>query len=348
VIVFETSPQPSIRAGEEDLGGRRVAGRLLPYGVEPEPGIVRFDPIARSFARRRAETSVSVGPASAQAWREAALRLPPGPILVGPGSRAEEVYGAYRAAAEGAVAAGRAVYLLDPPEAGIPREAAGVVALCSFVAGTVAGTAAGTAAGSTAAFPALRAARARGLVCGVLFPLIPDWTAEPAAIESLVAEAAASGARAATPLVPVADGEARRAIVEARSLDGEAADVFFAAIHHREWVAAMAERLPAVRSRCAARGLGLLPPRPTGPREPAGNAAASARLEERAELEALPEHRAEALRAAVRWIDESGRDLAAIAREGNFRRVFPFDGDVAAETEAALRLGSQPQPRPVR
>ncbi len=329
MIVFETSPQPTVRTGEEDIGGRRVAGRLLPYGPEPEPGIVRFDPIARRFARRREETTVSVGPSSPEAWREAAQRLPPGPVLVGPGPRGsvEEVRGAYRAAAEGALGAGRAVYLLDPPEAGLPREAAGtaVVALCSFMAG------------SAAPFPALRAARARGLVCGVLFPLIPDWTAEPAGIESLAGEAAAAGARAATPLVPEADGEARRAIVEARSLDGEAADVFFAAIHHRDWVASMAERLPAVRSRCAARGLGLLPPRPSGPREPAGNAAASARLEERAELDALPEHRAEALRAAVRWIDESGRDLAAVAREGNFRRVFPFDGDVAAEAEAALR-----------
>ncbi|HEY2798783.1 MAG TPA: hypothetical protein VGK26_12900 [Thermoanaerobaculia bacterium] len=340
MIVFETSPQPAVRAGEEDLGGRRVAGRLLPYGAEPEPGSLRYDPITRKFPRRRAEAVVTVGPASAEAWREAALRLPPGPVLVGPGSRAEEVRGAYRAAAEGALAAGRAVYLLDPPEAGLPRESAaagtaGMVALCSY------------AAGSEAAFPELRAAKARGLVCGVLFPLIPGWTAEPAAIESLVAEAAAAGARAATPLVPEADGEARRAIVEAHSLVGEAADTeaFFALIHHREWVAAMIERLPAVRSRCAARGLGLLPPRPIGPREPAGNAAASARLEEHAELDALAEHRAEALRAAVRWIDESGRDLAAVDREGNFRRVFPFDGDVAAEVEAALRLDVL---RPVR
>jgi hypothetical protein len=327
VIVFETSPQPAVRAGEEEIGGRRVAGRLLPYGAEPEPGILRFDPITRRFPRPRSETTVPVGPAIAEAWREAALRLPPGPVLVGPGSRAEEVRGTYRAAAEGALAAGRAVYLLDPPEAGLPGESSGfgMVALCSY------------AAGSPTAFPALRAARKRGLVCGVLFPLIPDWTAEPAAIESLVAEAAASGARAATPLVPEADGEARRAIVEARSLDGEAADVFFAAIHHREWAAGMVERLPAVRSRCAARGLGLLPPRPTGPREPAGNAAAAARLEERAELDALPEHRAALLRGAARWIDECGRDLAAVAREGNFRRVFPFDGDVAAEAEAAFR-----------
>ena len=119
------------------IGGRRVAGRLLPYGAEPEPGILRFDPITRRFPRRRAETTVPVGPASVEAWREAALKLPPGPVLVGPGSRAEDVRGAYRAAAEGALAAGRAVYLLDPPEAGLPREsAAGMVALCSYAAGS--------------------------------------------------------------------------------------------------------------------------------------------------------------------------------------------------------------------
>ncbi|HEY1252311.1 MAG TPA: hypothetical protein VGH97_14095 [Thermoanaerobaculia bacterium] len=338
MIVFENAPQPAVRAGEAEIGGRRVAGRLLPYGADPDAGMLRFDPLTRRFPRRREETVVMVGPANAEAWREAALRLPSGPVLVGPGGdgSVEEIRGAYRAAAEGALAAGRAVYLLDPPADGIPRQSAatgkaGMVALCAY------------AARSTTAFPALAAARTRGLVCGVLFPLVPGWTAEPAAIEAILGEAAAAGARAATPLVPEADGEGRRAIVEARTFpvdgDGDAADMdaFFALIHHREWVGGMVERLPAVRSRCAAHGLGLLPPRPTGPLEPAGNAAASARLEERAELDALPEHRAAVLRAAVRWIDESGRDLAAVAREGNFRRVFPFDDVVASEAEAALR-----------
>ncbi len=112
---------------------------------------------------------------------------------------------------------------------------------------------------------------------------------------------------------------------------------FFGRIHHREWVPLMGERLAEVRRLGAARGLAVLPPRPTGQREPRGNAAVSSRLEERAELEGLPEHRAASLRAAVRWIDESGRDLAAVAREGNFRRVFPFDGELAAEAEAAFQ-----------
>jgi hypothetical protein len=38
-----------------------------------------------------------------------------------------------------------------------------------------------------------------------------------------------------------------------------------------------------------------------------------------------------------RWIDDSRRDLAAVAREGNFRKVFPFGPDIAGEAEAALR-----------
>jgi hypothetical protein len=45
--------------------------------------------------------------------------------------------------------------------------------------------------------------------------------------------------------------------------------------------------------------------------------------------------------AAARWIDESGRDLGAIAREGNFRRIFPWDGEVAEESEAALLASAE-------
>jgi hypothetical protein len=78
-----------------------------------------------------------------------------------------------------------------------------------------------------------------------------------------------------------------------------------------------------------------MPPRPAG-RQPRANAAAAARLEEAAELAPAGEHRDSLLLAAVRWIDESGRDLGAIAREGNFRRIFPWGGAVADASEAAL------------
>ena len=73
-----------------------------------------------------------------------------------------------------------------------------------------------------------------------------------------------------------------------------------------------------------------------GSREPASNAVASGRLEERAQAAHSDEHRAALLHAAARWIDESGRDLASIAREGNFAKVFPFGADIAREAEDAL------------
>ncbi len=89
---------------------------------------------------------------------------------------------------------------------------------------------------------------------------------------------------------------------------------------------------------CAARGLACLIPRPVGEFEPSANAAAAGRLEERANaLFSLDEHRAALLHAAVRWIDESARDLAPIVAEGNFRKIFPFADEIAREAEAALQ-----------
>ena len=55
-----------------------------------------------------------------------------------------------------------------------------------------------------------------------------------------------------------------------------------------------------------------------------------------AEIEDDDEHRSALLHAAARWIDESGRDLRAVLAEGNFRKVFPFAPEVAAEAEKAL------------
>ena len=80
-----------------------------------------------------------------------------------------------------------------------------------------------------------------------------------------------------------------------------------------------------------------MPPRPVGRAERAGNAAAAARLEELAERVESDEPRAALLYAAIRWIDACGRDLAAVAREGNFRKIFPFAQDTGDVVEGALR-----------
>jgi hypothetical protein len=119
-------------------------------------------------------------------------------------------------------------------------------------------------------------------------------------------------------------------------VDDAGAEGFFEAIHHGDWTRGLLERISAVRAACAARGLALLPPRPLGRGEPPGNSAAADRLEERAEISEAGEHRVALLHAAVRWIDEAGRDLSAVAREGNFSRVFPFSGEILAEAAASL------------
>ena len=120
-------------------------------------------------------------------------------------------------------------------------------------------------------------------------------------------------------------------------VEPELADRFFEVIHHGDWPERLAGRVAAVREAAAGRGLLALPPRPVGAGRAARQSrAAAARLEERADAPETGEHRAALLHAAVRWIDESSRDLSAVAREGNFRKVFPFDGQVGDWAEAAF------------
>jgi hypothetical protein len=327
VIVYEPAASAAARIGETVVAGRRLAGRLLPYGLDPIGPSFRFDPVERCFKNGRPDTIVLAGPADPEAWREALARIPEGPVLIGPCAPAEEVRGAFRAAAEAAIASGRAVYLLDPEPAGLPVAAGGAaVVLCSWRPGRAA-----------AAFPGLAEAHAAGLRAAALVPLLPGWTAEPEELGALIAAARAGGAASLSAIVPASDGPGRRAIVAAReAASGGAADRFFDLIHHGDWPSQMSRRVSAFQSACTAAGLSLLPPRAIGRGTPPGNVRAAARLEELAETSDRGDHHAALLHAAVRWIDEAPRDLAAVAREGNFRKVFPFPEDIRDEAEAAL------------
>ncbi|HWZ86239.1 MAG TPA: hypothetical protein VN032_08560 [Thermoanaerobaculia bacterium] len=328
MIVFESAAAPAVRPGEALVAGRRLAGRLFPYGADAGEAPLRFDPVDHRFVFRRPDAAVMVGPWEVEPWTAALGRVASGPVLVGPCSSAESVRGAYRAAAAAAVASGRPAYLLDPEADGIPPAAGdAIVALCSWKPGRPA-----------LAFPGLGAAREAGLAAAALFPLLPGWTAEAGELEALAAAAKAGGAVSLTAVPPALDGEGRRGIVEARAAtDPPGTDVFFDLVHHGGWSDRMAERLAAARAAAARHGLALLPPRPVGKGERRGNAAAASRLEEMAEEHEAEEHRAALLHAAVRWLDDSARDLAAVAREGNFRKVFPFGADIADAAEAALR-----------
>ena len=160
----------------------------------------------RDRAARRGRARLASKP-----WREAIARLPAGPVLVGPPAPgARRVRGAGRAAAEAAIEAGRPVYLLDPEPEAHARGSPGRPpwSLCSWRPGR------GPSALSRRSLASARRGRS---LCAPLFPLIPGWTAEDEAIEALADAAAAGGAASLTALVPAADGEGRRAIVEARS-----------------------------------------------------------------------------------------------------------------------------------
>jgi hypothetical protein len=328
MIVYENAPEPAVRSGEFDLAGRRVAVRAVPYAGEAGVSRWRFDPLDRRFVSRPPRGAIAVGPHDPGAWAAALARMQPGTVLVGPGDPAEEIRGAYRAAADGAAAAGRGVYLLEPSPAGLP-EGPPEAFIPLFVALP------------DAPPEGLEGALGRGFAAGCLLPLIPGWTAAPEMIEKTVSTLARSGASFVAGIVPAQDGQARRKIVEARAeLDPGVPDDFFENVHHGDWSGEAEAARMLLRQACAARGLASLAPRPLGRGEPAVNSAAAGRLEEKADtLSAREEHRASLLHAAARWIDEWGRDLAPIVKEGNFRKIFPFGEDLAGEAEEALRGG---------
>ncbi len=320
MILYEET-DAIVRFGEHDLAGRRVAARAFPYSREVGPHQFRFDPIERQFLRRETQGRVLVGPHDPVAWRRELARGPAGPALIGPSDPAEEIRGAYLAAAEGAREAGRGAFLLDPEPSGLPAapEKAFVAVFCWQPQATPVG--------------AIAEATERGIPSGLLFPVVPGWTGEPEFLAELLVLVSAAGLAFLSPVAPVSAGNARRNIVEAR---GEA-EGFFEAIHHLDWANALPASLHAARETIVSRGLAVLPPRPVGAGQPRGNAAVAARLEEKADAAARDEHRSALLYAAARWIDESGRDLKAVFSEGNFRKVFPFGPEIASEAEEALR-----------
>jgi hypothetical protein len=327
VIVYERG-NPVVWSGEAEIGGRRIAARVVPYEGEIGPSGFRFDPIAPNVFVRAAAETVAAGPSDADLWRDAVLRAPAGPVLVGPGGAAEPVRGAFAAAAEGARAAGRAVYLLDPDSESLPAppEDPFVALFCGLPEPSL--------------WPRIQVCASR-IRCGLVLPILPGWTAEPDRLRESVERAARAGACFVAGLVLPDDGETRRRVVAVRGLvESGSEESYFDRVHHGDWAAESARALARLDAESRRRGLAVRPPRPSGDGEPAGNAAASARLEELADAEESNEHRAALLRAAVRWLDERSRDLAPVVAEGNFRKIFPFGSDIAPEVERAL--GSLP------
>jgi hypothetical protein len=285
-----------------------------------------FDPVERVIFRRRPDATIGAGPVDPRAWETALSRFAAGPVLVGPAEPAgEPVWGAFAAARDGARLAGRPIYMLDPPQA-LPAEAdPDIVVLVTW------------SPAEPMPFDRIAQAARSGLAAGYVFPLLPGWTSDRAAVAALVGESRAAGASFIAPVLPDRGGVSRRTILEARAETAPSdAERIFGRVHHGDWEVELTQALSWAVEAAAQAGIPAIPPRPRGRGEPAANAAAAARLEELAHVASADEHRAAMVRAAVRWIDGSGRDLAAVAREGNFGRVFPFGSELAGEAERAL------------
>jgi len=327
MIVYEQG-NPIVWAGESEIGGRRIAARVVPYEGQIGPSGFRFDPIPPNVLVREAAETVAAGPSDAEPWRAAILRSPAGPVLVGPGGPAEPVRGAFAAAAEGARSAGRAVYLLDPAPESLPNppDDPFVAIFCGL---------------PEASLWSRIEESASHVRCGLVLPILPGWTAEPDRLRESVDRAVRAGACFVTGLLLPDDGETRRRVVAVRGLvEPGSEEAYFDRVHHGDWSGESVRAADRLDAETRRRGLAVRPPRPSGEGEPAGNAAASARLEELADAEEANEHRAALLRAAVRWLDERSRDLTPVVAEGNFRKIFPFGSDIAPEVERAL--GSVP------
>jgi hypothetical protein len=325
MIVYEQGTAAAVKFAEQELAGRRIVARAFPYEGDFGRSGYRFDPVERVFSCGESTGAMVAGPFDPEVWEEALSGGPAGAVLIGPGCAAEGVRGAYRAAAEGAAKSGRAVYLDEPDPEGLP-EAASPTFVAVFV----------LLPDRKAALQRLEEVASRGFAAGGLLPLISGWTDTAEWIDAAVSDAAAAGARFLAPLLPVSDGLARRRIVEARAeVEPDAADDFFDLIHHGGSFAVGNSVRNLLAAACRRANLSAFPDRARGPLEPPANAAAAARLEERA-AETRDEHRASLLHAAARWIDEVGRDLSVVARDGNFRKVFPFGPELARETEEVL------------
>jgi hypothetical protein len=167
-----------------------------------------------------------------------------------------------------------------------------------------------------------------------VWPLIPGLTDAPALVAAGLDALAAAGAAVVQPVVP------RLAAAERRRLAEAAGDSAFDRLFHGGEPDERAFARAAV-----SRGLGFLVPRPL-PRPPlvgAENRRLAAVLAVAAELWlrlGRSPSQGQAFFRAARWADETGYDLAALAREGNLAVVAALDAASRALLEEAAGGGA--------
>ena len=318
MIVYGGPAAAAARRGEfHPFPGARSRCRAIPYpGFETESG----DPWKGTFGRG-ADVDAGVGPADSGAWNEAIARAAPGKVLVGTVAPAEEVYGAAAAAVAAAREAGRSVVLVETVES----------RTCADEGPDLARVVLWEPAPDF--WPRFARRREPG---GVAFPVIPGWTGMPEFLERTAASARAAGARFLAPIELTGDGPSRAAIHAAyAALRPADADAFFDTIHHRDWSRGTRDAVAHLRRAAAEAGIPARVPALAGAAEFSGNARLIEAIEIAAETAGEP--RASDLLAAARRLEDLGRDVEEIARDGNLRLLFPSD---SAESRIAGELFS--------
>ena len=312
MIVYESSGAAPWRRGEyAPFPGVRARIRAVPYpGLEPGGA----DPWSGQYRGASAEMRIAAATGSVSEWIEALRKAPPGPILIGPAPEAEAVYGAAAAASEAGRTLGRGVVLIDAPfsSAGFPAPA--------------------SPAGSLVAVAVWRCGEenrlwkeARGIAgtvpFGLALPILPGWTGEEKFLESFLRRCRGEGAGFVVPLEVNGSGPSRAAIhADFARLHPDGADAYFGRIHHGDWDEEVRRGRDRLLGAATAAGLSTRVPVPRGSSDFASNRRAIEALEHAAEI--APEPRAARLRRAVRILEDFGRDLESIARDGNGRLLF--------------------------
>ncbi|MGH9440802.1 MAG: hypothetical protein ACRD16_00850 [Thermoanaerobaculia bacterium] len=306
MIVYANGPAAGRRGEFAPLPGVRSRVRAIPYPGLELPGA---DLWRGGYLRERKDTEVLAGPDSAEAWREVFAGAPPGCVLIGPVADVEPVYGAARAALAAAREAGRGAVIVDDRcEPDRLCDGPDVVRILVWRSEEGAG------------FWERAAGGRRGGKSGVALPLIPGWTGEPSFVRDFLARARSAGLDFVAPLEIDPDGHSRAAIHAdfTERFPGDA-DSFFDRLHHRDWAPESARALAAFADEARAAGVPPRAPLPRGRGDYEANLLAREALEREADRTGEPG--ASSLRGAARRIEDLGRDLEELTRQGNGRLV---------------------------
>ncbi len=307
MIQFSSGPAVVRRGELASFPGVRSRTRAVPFAGLELPGA---DPWKGGYRKAPAAIDVSPGPASVEIWEETLAGAPAGCVLVGPVADCESVYGSAAAALRAVSSAGRGAVVVDAF-----CEAEALPSGEEFVWVSV------WRDRDDEFWKRAEVARSRGR-SGVALPLIPGWTTESAFLRDFLDRGRDAGVEFATVFELPLDGASRAAVhSDFAAAFPDLADSYFDELHHRDGSGSVERGRAAFAVLAGAAGISSRVPLPRGRRDFEANLRARELLE--SEADRLGEPVASLLRSASRRIEDFGKDLSELARQGNGRLLFP-------------------------